>query len=120
VRLGNLQPSEEVRIEFDMIGKLSSELPNKWTLRIPSHISPRYQTQIDLITSMFKNLLLKEPNTSETFTFANTEWDFKINLFSTKKILNAGSSSHLLDESIFTEYFRSYSLKEEKLPEKDL
>lgn len=42
VKLGNLQPFESVKIEFDMIGKLSSELQNKWTLRIPSHIGPRY------------------------------------------------------------------------------
>lgn len=42
IRLGNLQPEESVKIEFDMIGRLSCELPNSWTLRIPSHIGPRY------------------------------------------------------------------------------
>jgi hypothetical protein len=50
----------------------------------------------------------------------NTEWDFKINLFSTKKLLKAGSSSHKLSESVFTESFRSYALDEVKQPIKDL
>jgi von Willebrand factor A domain-containing protein 5 len=109
VRLGNLQPSESVRIEFDLIGKLASELPNQWTLRIPSHISPRYQTQTDMIATLFKKLLLSKPDLCESYVQANTEMDFKINLFSSKKILSAHSSSHKLDENIFTDLFRSYS-----------
>jgi len=97
VRLGNLQPGENVRIEFDLIGKLTSELSNKWTLRIPSHISPRYQTQLDLTTSLIKKLILSNPDLCESYALANTEMDFKINLFSSKKILSAHSSSHKLD-----------------------
>jgi hypothetical protein len=94
VRLGNLQAGESVRIEFDLVGKLASELPGKWTLRIPSHISPRYQTQTDLIAMLFKKLALTNPDISESFVLANSDMDFKINLFSSKKILNAQSSSH--------------------------
>lgn len=94
VRLGNLQAGESVRIEFDLVGKLASELPGKWTLRIPSHISPRYQTQADLIAMLFKKLVLTDPDISKTFVLANTEMDFKINLFSSKKIVSAQSSSH--------------------------
>ena len=103
-----------------MIGRLRSELPNSWTLRIPSHIGPRYQTQIDRINMLFKKLLLSKQEEVTTHALANTEWDFKINLFSTKKLLKAGSSSHKLSETVFTESFRSYSLNEAKLPEKDL
>lgn len=120
VRLGNLQPAESVRIEFDMVGKLTSELQNKWTLRIPSHIGPRYQTCEEYISTLFKKLLLSSPETVEGFALANTEWDFRINLSSTKKILGAGSSSHLLEEHVFSDYSRSYSLIEDKVPEKDL
>lgn len=116
VRLGNLLPGESVKIEFDMVGKLKSEVDNSWTLRIPSHIGPRYQTQMDAINTLFKQLLKSKPEESTTFVPANTEWDFKINLFSTKKILKAGSSSHKLSENVFTESFRSYNLKEDKLP----
>ena len=94
-----------------MIGRLGSEVDNKLTLRIPSHIAPRYHTQIDLISSLFKKLLLSDPKLSTTYVQTNTEWDFKINLFSSKKIISAGSGSHLLDENIFTDSFRSYSLK---------
>jgi len=64
VRLGNIQPNESVKIEFDFIGKLASELPNTWTLRIPSHIGPRYQTQTDLITKLFKKFINLNPNES--------------------------------------------------------
>lgn len=103
-----------------MLGKLSTELPNSWTLRIPSHIGPRYKTQIDCINTLFKKFLLSNPQESTSYTLANTEWDFKINLFSTKKIIKASSSSHKLSENIFTESFRSYSLDEDKLPEKAL
>ena len=103
-----------------MVGRLKSEVPNSWTLRIPSHIGPRYQTQIDQINMLFKKLLQSKPEESTSYTLANTEWDFKINLFSTKKLLKAGSSSHKLSESVFTESFRSYSLDQAKLPEKDL
>ncbi len=121
VRLGNLQAEESVRIEFDLVGKLASELPGKWTVRIPSHISPRYQTQIDLIASLFKKLALTDPDVSETFVLGNTEMDFKINLFSSKPILSAHSSSHQLEETIFTDHFRTYSLKGGAVPpEKDL
>ena len=102
VRLGNLQPEEKVKIEFDMVGRLRSELPNSWTLRIPSHIGPRYKTQVDTITTLFKRLLAQKPNEATGYTLANTEWDFKINLFSTKKILKAQSSSHKVAETIFT------------------
>lgn len=102
VRLGNLKPEESVKIEFDMIGRLGSELPNSWTLRIPSHIGPRYQTQLDAINNLFKKMLLQNPNEATSYTIANTEWDFKINLFSTKKIIKAKSSSHKLSETIFT------------------
>ena len=120
VRLGNLQPSESVRIEFDMVGKLSSELQNKWTLRIPSHIGPRYQTCSEYINTLFKQLMLSSPESVESFALANTEWDFRINLNSTKEILGASSSSHLLEEHVFSEFCRSYSLNEDKVPEKDL
>ena len=120
VRLGNLLAGESVRIEFDLIGRLTSEKPHSWTLRIPSHIGPRYQTQTEVITSLFKGLLKSKPEETTTFTPANTEWDFKINLFSTKKIIKASSSSHKLSENIFTDSFRSYTLDEAKLPEKDL
>ena len=99
-----------------MIGKLSQELPNSWTLRIPSHIGPRYQSQVDLIKNVFKNIILTKPSYSTSYVLANTEWDFKINLFSSKKLLNVSSSSHKLHESIFTPFFRSYSLNEDKLP----
>ena len=61
-----------------------------------------------------------KPGEATSKTSVNTEWDFKINLFSTKKVLKAGSSSHKLSEKVFTESFRSYSLNEAKLPEKDL
>lgn len=40
-----------------MIGHLQTELPNTWTLRIPSHISPRYSTQLDLMEKLFNKLL---------------------------------------------------------------
>ena len=85
-----------MKIEFDMIGRLTSEVPNSWTLRIPSHIGPRYQTQMDAINNLFKKLLLQNPKESTSYTIANTEWDFKINLFSTKKLIGAKSSSHKL------------------------
>lgn len=62
VRLGNLQPNESVKIDFDMIGRLSSEKPNSWTLRIPSHIGPRYETQVDQISKLFKKLLKSKPD----------------------------------------------------------
>jgi hypothetical protein len=121
VRLGNLQPGENVRIEFDLLGKLTSELPDKWTLRIPSHISPRYQTQLDLTTTLLKKLLLAQPSLCKSYVLANTDMDFKINLFSSKKILNAHSSSHKLDETVFTDLFRSYSLQGGAVPpERDL
>ena len=120
VRLGNIQPNESVKIEFDFIGKLASELPNTWTLRIPSHIGPRYQTQTDLITKLFKKFINLNPNESQGLNLINTEWDFRINLFSSKKIIAAKSSSHKTSETIFTDYFRSYSLSEDKVPEKDL
>jgi hypothetical protein len=120
VRLGNLQPNETVKIEFDLIGRLTSELPNTWTLRIPSHIGPRYQTQTDLIAKLFKNFINLNPNESKGLNLINSEWDFRINLFSSKKIVAATSSSHKTNETIFTEYFRSYSLSEDKVPEKDL
>ena len=42
-----------------MVGKLSQELPNAWTLRIPSHIGPRYDMQIDWTANMFKRLMNK-------------------------------------------------------------
>ena len=61
VRLGNLLERESVKIEFDMIGKLTSELTNSWTLRIPSHIGPRYQTQMDAVNMLFKKLLKSKP-----------------------------------------------------------
>jgi hypothetical protein len=84
LRLGNLQPGENVRPEFDLLGKLTSELPDKWTLRIP----PRCQTQPNL-TTLLKKLLLDQPDLCESYALSNTEMDFKINLFSSKKILNA-------------------------------
>ena len=62
IRLGNLQPLETVKIEFEMIGKLNCEQQNSWNLSIPSHIAPRYQTQIDSINSLFKKLLLTNPD----------------------------------------------------------
>jgi hypothetical protein len=105
-----------VKIEFDLIGKLGSELPNTWTLRIPSHIGPRYQTQTDLIAKLFKQFLSLNPKESKSLSLMNSEWDFKINLFSSKKIVTANSGSHKTNETIFTEYFRSYSLSEEKVP----
>ncbi len=80
-----------------MIGRLGSEADNKLTLRIPSHIAPRYHTQKDLIDIFFKKLLLSDPNLSTAYVQTNTEWDFKINVFSSKKIITAGSSSHLLE-----------------------
>ena len=80
-----------------MVGRLGCEVENKLTLRIPSHIAPRYHTHIDLINALFKKLLLSDPNLSTAYVQTNTEWDFKINLFSSKAIINAGSSSHLLD-----------------------
>lgn len=83
-----------------MVGKLASELQNKWTLRIPSHISPRYQTCTEYINTLFKKLILTSPETVESFALTNTEWDFRINLNSTKKIVSAGSSSHLLEYHI--------------------
>jgi hypothetical protein len=103
-----------------MLGKLSSELPNSWTLRIPSHIGPRYQTQADIIYHLFKQLCLSNPDEVSGYNLANTEWDFRINLFSTKKIVQAACPSHKVNETLFTESFRSYSLSEDKLPEKDL
>lgn len=120
VRLGCIQASEEVRIEIDMIGQLFSELPNTWTLRIPSHISPRYQTQIDQINALFKKLLTSKPETVVTYVQANVEWDFKINLHSTKNILKASSSSHQVLEKILSDFEREYDLAEDKVPEKDL
>jgi len=75
---------------------------------------------VDHITKLFKKLLSSKPDEFTSHTLANTEWDFKINLFSTKKLLKAGSSSHKLTENIFTESFRSYALDEAKVPEKDL
>ncbi len=57
VRIGNIQPNESVQIEFNMIGELKCELNNSWTLRIPSHIAPRYKTQEDLLVECFKKLL---------------------------------------------------------------
>lgn len=110
VRLGNLLGGESVKIEFDMVGRLQSEVPNSWTLRIPSHVGPRYQTQMDTINLLFKKLLKSKPEETTTFVPTNTEWDFKINLFSTKKILKAGSCSHKLAENVFSESFRSYNL----------
>lgn len=55
-----------------MIGRLGCEVENKWTLRIPSHIAPRYHTQIDLIASLFKTLLLSDPTLSTTYAQTNT------------------------------------------------
>jgi hypothetical protein len=79
-----------------MIGKLSSEKSNTWTLRIPSHISPRYQTQLDSIAKLFKKLMNSNPEISTTYANLNCEWDFCINLFSSKKIVSAQSLSHVV------------------------
>ena len=49
-----------------MIGSLSSEIPNIWTLRIPSHISPRYMTNLDLLKKRFEYKLKK--NADEELT----------------------------------------------------
>ena len=72
VRLGNLQPDESVKIDFDMIGRLTCETPNSWTLRIPSHIGPRYETQVDQISKLFKKLLNSKPDEFTSHTLANT------------------------------------------------
>ena len=45
-----------------MIGHLESELPETWTLRIPSHISPRYSSQVDLMKKTFEKALKADPN----------------------------------------------------------
>lgn len=121
VRLGNLEPKQDVRIEFSLLGKLTSELPNSWTLRIPAHIGPRYESLISQITKIIGKIGLKEEeNKGVTSFLGNTEWDFKINLFSSKKIVKASSGSHKLTESIFSNKFRSYSLNEPKVPERPL
>lgn len=57
VRIGNLEPKETLKVEFELLGSLSSELPHTWTLRIPSHISPRYMTEIDIMRKLFDRLL---------------------------------------------------------------
>lgn len=49
VRIGNIEPYETVKIEFNLIGELKCELENAWTLRIPSHVGPRYKTQTELL-----------------------------------------------------------------------
>ena len=43
---------------------------------------------------------------------------FKINLFSSNKLLRVDSSSHKLTESIFTQDLRSYNLEEANLAKK--
>ena len=61
-----------MKIEFDMVGRLKSEVTNSWTLGIPSHIGPRYQTHIDQINMLFKKLLQSKPEESTSYTLANT------------------------------------------------
>lgn len=62
VRIGNIEAGETVRIEFNLIGELKCELENSWTLRIPSHIGPRYKSQTELLTECFEKLLSQEEN----------------------------------------------------------
>lgn len=57
-----------------------------------------------------KRILQTSPESIETHALANTEWDFQINLFSSKKILSVECSSHKLEEYILTEYLRNYRL----------
>jgi len=120
MRIGNLEPNEKVRIVFSMIGELKTEMEKAWTLRIPSHISPRYMNDIDLINVLFKIFLEDPKNTSTTYMDAEIEWDFNITLISSEKVAKWKSDNHDLKEEKVSDYEFRFKLDEGKLPEKDL
>jgi hypothetical protein len=122
VRIGNIEPKQTIKIEFDMIGHLKSEKPNTWTLRIPSHIAPRYMTELELLEKLFYKLLDKSsnPQITESFVKPNVEWSFEINLNCSDKIVDWRCPSHLLNNKQESEKRWVFSLGEEHFPEKDL
>ena len=81
-----------------MIGTLSSETPNKWTLRIPSHISPRYSTLAQTMQKIFNKYFKEDPNESikKSYLIPKIEWSFNINLASSDKIKEWKCPSHKL------------------------
>lgn len=66
IRIGNIEPGEQVKLVFTMIGELSAELPYEWTLRIPSHIGPRYRSLQSKMEKAFKNLLSGKVDAANT------------------------------------------------------
>lgn len=98
IRIGNLEPQEVLKVEFELIGTLSSELPNVWTLRIPSHISPRYHSQLDLLKKLFNNLLKKDADEElqTSYLVPKVEWSFNIELTSSDAIKEWSCPSHKL------------------------
>ena len=103
-----------------MIGQLNSEIPNTWTLRIPSHIGPRYLTHKQLLEKMFNKVLKKDEKVKESYLINNVEWSFNIELNCSDKIVDWKCSSHKLRQNKVNEKFFLLELDEDKIPEKDL
>ena len=120
VKIGNLEPQEVLKVEFQLIGTLSSELPDVWTLRIPSHISPRYQTQLDLLSKQLDQLMKKDEDIWTSFLVPKVEWSFNIELESSDGIKGWSCPSHNLKVVEKTSQSIKLTLDEVHIPEKDL
>ena len=93
-----------------MIGELKCELENALTLRIPSHIGPRYKSQVELLNDCFKKLLSGEPEVEEIYLNTKTEWDFSIHLNCTEQISSYKSDSHKLVTHIISMHDMKFQL----------
>ena len=120
VKIGNLEPQEVLKVEFQLIGTLSSELPDVWTLRIPSHISPRYQTQLNLLCKQLDQLMKKDEDIWTSFLVPKVEWSFNIELESSDGIKGWSCPSHNLKVVEKTSQSIKLTLDEVHIPEKDL
>ena len=72
-------------------------MKNTWTLRIPSHIAPRYSTETRLLAKLFNKLLKENENVKEHYMEPKMEWSFAIKLKCSEEIVDWKSSSHQLE-----------------------
>ena len=120
VKIGNIEPKEVIKVEFKMLGKLRSEIKNTWTLRIPSHIAPRYSTETRLLEKLFHKLLKNDEKVKEYYLTPKMEWSFNIVLNCSQKIVDWKSSSHELKFEKVDEKKFVFELEDKEYPEKDL
>lgn len=80
-KLGNLPPQQTVTVEFEICCELRVSTLSHWLLRLPSHISPRYD-RTQSLKSLFDQLF----GNADAAFFTGFKWDFELELHTSEDI----------------------------------